>query len=1053
MEKEIKILHKAISLLNCKRLFLTRFLFSLVFLYSTSVFAQNKTIKGVVVDEKQMPVPGATVMLKGNKSGSITNTNGEFLLNVPSGKNQTLVVSFIGMKTQEVNLTGSDNITIVLKESNVVLDDVVVVGYGKQKKESVVGSITQTSSKELERAGGVSSLGAALTGNLPGVVAFSATGMPGAEDPKIVIRSQTSWNNSDPLILVDGIERPMNTVDINSVESVSVLKDASATAIYGVRGANGVILINTKRGSEGKASINVRANMTAKVRSKLPEKYDSYDALSIKDLVIERELNIGSGAGAWASYIPSEMVKKYRYPANAYEADRYPNVDWEKELFKDYAMSYNASVNVSGGTKVVKYFASADYLHEGDLFKTFQNDRGYEPGYGYDRINIRSNLDFNLTSTTKFSTNLFGSNGVRKLPWGAQDGDAGYWISAYRTAPDAMPVKYSTTGMWSYYDPRKTDVPNSVCDLAMSGIEKRTTTQLNTDFILDQKLDMITKGLGARASFTLDNTFKETGRGINDLYNYPQRMWMNPLTGAIVYQYPVDANSQLDFSEGVRWSSQAGSIDQTATYRKQYYSVQLNYARKFGRHDVTALGLFSRDKVATGSEFPHYREDWAFRFTYNFATKYFAEINGAYNGSEKFGSNKRFAFFPSISGGWMVSGEDFMKSFSFIDMLKLRASIGKVGDDNVTGTSRWLYRDQWTYGGNAQLGDIPANTPYTFYRQTSLGNPNVSWETNLKRNFGVDFALLGGDVSGTVDLFSDKRSDILITGTDRAISTYFGVAAPVANLGKVNSHGYEIELKLSHKFANNIRLWSNINMTHAVNEVIERDDPSLLPSYQKRAGFSMGQTKAYIDKGQLQTWDDVYGSTARSTNNSNKTTGDYNIVDFNGDGVIDTYDQAPYQYSSIPQNTYNFSLGFEWKGLSCFVQFYGVNNVTREVTFPSFQSSSDIVYKEGTYWTKGGSGTPLPRWSQAQGSDASGTRYLYDGSYLRLKNAEVAYTFKGNFVKKIGMQSCRLYLNGDNLLLWTKMPDDRESNFNNNSSSTGAYPTVRRFNLGVDLTF
>jgi hypothetical protein len=275
---------------------------------------------------------------------------------------------------------------------------------------------------------------------------------------------------------------------------------------------------------------------------------------------------------------------------------------------------------------------------------------------------------------------------------------------------------------------------------------------------------------------------------------------------------------------------------------------------------------------------------------------------------------------------------------------------------------------------------------------------------------------------------------------------------PMANLGKVSSHGYELELKLNHQFINGIRLWSNLNMTHGVNKVKFRDDPKLKPAYQKSAGHAIGQTMSYINNGYLASWDDLAGSTAWETNNSAKLPGDYSIVDFNGDGVINSDDRAPYQYSSIPQNTYNASLGIEWKGFSCFVQFYGVNNVTREVTFPTFQNSSDVAYIEGSYWTKDGNGDlPYPRWTTNTNDAASGTRYLYDGSYIRLKNAEIAYTFTGRWIEKIGMRSCRVYLNGDNLWLWTKMPDDRESNFSGGSSS-GAYPTSRRFNLGFDIT-
>jgi TonB-linked outer membrane protein, SusC/RagA family len=1051
MKKNIKKIKPEDSVIeNSGNRLSVAFLFLLLVTFSiTSVFGQNvNTVKGVVLNPQNEPIIGATIYLKNNKKVStITDLDGKFSLSVPAGS-QAITVSYLGMKSTEVNIFKKTNVSITLQDNNQNLNEVIVVGYGEQKKASVLGAITQTSGKVLERTGGVSNLGMALAGNLPGVIVTSSTGIPGGEDPQIIIRSQTSWNNSSPLILVDGVERSMSTIDISSVESVSVLKDASATAVYGVKGANGVILITTKRGAEGKANIQIRSNITTKSASKLPQKYDAYDALMLRNTAIERELP--TSAGGWASYTPMDIINKYRNPANSAEWDQYPNVDWEKELFKDHTTSYNTSVNVSGGSKDVKYFAAMDYVHEGDLFKTFQNNRGYNSSFGYDRINVRSNLDFNLSKTTSFSANLFGSNGVQTVPFG-YTGDGTYWASAYRTAPDAMRPVYSD-GTYGWYSPKDADVPNSVYFLAMSGIEKRTTTQLNTDFVLKQQLDMITKGLNFKATLSMDNTFKENGRGINDQYNDAQRKWINPLTGQVSYRQVTDPGTQLDYSDGIRWKNQAGSVDQGATFRKMYYTMQLNYSRKFGQHEVTGMGLFSRDETATGSEFHHYREDWVFRATYNYASKYFAEVNGAYNGSEKFGPNYRFAFFPSLSGGWIVSGEDFMKNLTFIDMLKLRGSWGKIGDDNILGGSRFLYQDSWSYGGNTLFGTIPANTPYTYYRLASLGNPNISWEVSEKKNIALDYSFVHNLISGSIDYFNDYRYNILVAS--RSVPSYFGASAPPANLGEVRSHGLELELKLNHKFSNGIRLWANTSMTHAVNKIMFKDDPQLLPAYQKNAGYAIGQTRSYLNTGVMSSWDDVYGSTARSTNNNNKLPGDYNIIDYNGDGVIDSYDKAPYQYSSNPQNTYNATLGFEWKGFSCFVQFYGVSNVTREVTFPTFtpSGSNAVAYVEGNYWNKNtGGNIPLPRWSTLVGEDAAGTRYLYDGSYLRLKNAEIAYTFTGRGVKMLGLQSCKLYMNGDNLLLWTKMPDDRESNFSG-SSTSGAYPTLKRFNLGVDIT-
>jgi TonB-linked SusC/RagA family outer membrane protein len=818
----------------------------MLFSFVTASAQKGITVRGTVLDSNGETIIGASVTLKGNNSvGTISDIDGNFVLTVPSEKS-VLIVSYVGMKPQEVKVSSRSLIKVTLEDDTKQLEEVVVVGYGQQKKASVVGAITQTSGKILERAGGVSSLGSALTGTLPGVITSASSGIPGAEDPQIIIRTQSSWNNSEPLVLVDGIEREMSSVDISSVESISVLKDASATAVYGVKGANGVILITTKRGKEGKASVQIKANVTAKVASKLPEKYDAYDTFYLMNNSIEREACLNPSG--WGNYTPTAIIDKYRHPANLEEWDRYPNVDWEDVLFKKSAMSYNASVNVSGGTKVVSYFAAADFVSEGDLFKEFDNHRGYNSGFGYNRINVRSNLDFQLTPTTKFSTNLFGSNAVRTVPWNYDDQDASYWSAAYKSSPDAMRPVYSN-GIWGYYAPRNADVPNSAYNLATSGTEKRTTTKITTDFIFAQDLKMITKGLKFKANFSMDYTFKEVGRGINDMYNNAQRMWIDPDTGVAKWEKDPDTGTGLDYPVNkVYWKSQAGNVDVNATYRKLYYSMQLDYARTFGKHEVTALGLFSRLKEAEGGVFPIYREDWVFRFTYNYALRYFFEMNGAYNGSEKFGPDYRFDLFPSFSIGWMLSEEKFIKNnLKFLDMLKFRASWGRVGDDSLVQpwqrfamNNRFLYKDQLSYGGNTLMGDInPANTPYTYYAISKLGNSDISWEMAEKRNFGIDYALFNGLIAGSVDIFNDTRTDILVKGSERAIASYFGQSAPDANLGKVNSHGYELELRLNHTFNNGIRTWLNTSMTHAVNDVKFRDDAPLKPDYQKGAGHAI----------------------------------------------------------------------------------------------------------------------------------------------------------------------------------------------------------------------
>ncbi|WP_255474128.1 SusC/RagA family TonB-linked outer membrane protein [Pontibacter qinzhouensis] len=1015
---------------------------------------QSRTVTGKVIlnDEKQ-GVPGVSVYVKGASAGTATDIDGNFTLEVPSSES-ILAFSYIGYITQEVVVGTQRVINVTLMADSRTLSEVVVVGYGEQKKESVIAAISQTKGEVLERAGGVQSIGAALTGNVPGVVTMASSGMPGEEDPQILIRGSSTWNNASPLILVDGIERPMNSVDISSVESVSVLKDASATAVYGVRGANGVILITTKRGSEGKALIRARVQSTLKSPSRLPGKADAYDTYQVRNRVIENELSLRPES--WANYVPQAVIEKYRNPANAEELERYPNIDWQNELFKDYAMSYNASLNVSGGTKLVKYFTSLDYLQENDLFKVNDNNRGYQGGYGFNRMNVRSNLDFRLTPTTVLKSNLSGSYGVQQRPR-IEVNEYNAWIAAYNNAPDVFYPRYSD-GSWGYYAPIASRAENSMRVMATTGTRITTTARLNTDFTLEQNLDVITKGLKLAGTLAFDNTFVEANRGINDANNATQQKWIDPATGQVYYREAFDTNNRFDFQEPVAWTTTAGAVDNRYSQRRLFYQAQLSYATTIGqKHNITSMGLVNRNEYATGSEVPRVREDWVYRATYNYDGRYMFEYNGAYTGSEKFSKENRFAFFQSGGIGWMISNENFMKDISFLDYLKIRANYGQIGDDNVQG--RWLFMTNWAYAGRAQLGVIGEGgelSPYTWYRETDVGNPDVHWETVTKGNVGIEFEFLKGFVKGSVDYFNDRRKEILLPGGSRAIPSYYGTQAPTANLGEVQNQGFEYELNLNYRFGNGLRLWSNINMTHARNKVIYADDPQLLPDYQKREEKRIGQAFSHVNHSYYNTWDELYASTIHNQNDGQKIPGNYHIIDFDGNGVIDAQDNIPYGFSGNPENTYNTTLGFEWKGFSGFVQFYGVNNVTRQVVFGSFGSQNNVVYDEGSYWSKDNmnADTPLPRWISTPASYYRGNQYMFDGSYIRLKNLELAYTLESKFVKSLGVSNMRIFLNGNNLLLWTKMPDDRESNFAGTGwASQGAYPTVKRYNLGANITF
>lgn len=1028
--------------------------FLLLFIAGTaSVYAD--TVRGTVVDDTGEPLIGATIALKGGSAATASDIDGNYSLQVPDLKTAVLKVSYVGYLPQEIKVNGRSTVDVTLQTNAEQLEEVVVVGYGQQKKASVVGAITQTTGEVLERAAGIHDISAALTGNLPGVVTMQSSGMPGEESAKITIRGASSWNNSDPLVLVDGIERDMNSVDVGSVKSISVLKDASATAVYGVKGANGVILITTKRGEEGRAKIDVSFTATLKSASKLPNKFDSFDALAARNKAVVHEL--GLMPSSWSYMTPYETLLKYRNPANLEEFERYPNVDWQDYLFKDAAMAYNGAVSISGGTRFVKYFAAIDFVHEGDLFRNFDNHRGYETGFGYNRINARSNLDFQLTKTTVFKVNLSGSNGQKRSTW-PNDGsgfnqsnwnDVQVWAGAYNIAPNVFRPVYAD-GSYGYYPAFSSQVTNSADLLANGGAFKTTATRINTDFVLEQNLDFITKGLNFRGMISWDNQFREQGRGVSDLYNGPQYKWIDPATGAVTKKNPTETTSQFDYLPGSKWSTQAGSVSNGNTLRNLNYQLQLNWNREFGVHNVGLTGVWTRQETAIGSMIPMYREDWVFRATYNFADRYFVEYNGAYNGSEKFKKGKRFGFFNSGAIGWRVSQEKFWEGLrDWWEELKIRASYGEIGDDSG---GRYLYMDEWGTGGNTSM-DITGydnRSMYTFYYLSKLGNPDAGWEKVKKFNLGIDYAFLNNMFAGSVEIFKDKRDGILINGNDRAMPSYFGQTPPTANLGKAESKGFEVEVRFSKNINRNMRVWANLSMTHAANKIIDRDDPALKPAYQKQAGYVIGQTHSYLDKGFLNSFDDIYGSPSHDVNDASRLPGDYYIVDFNGDGVVDNKDSVPYGYSGTPQNTYNATIGFEWKGFSCFAQFYGVTNVTREVSLVSFGNHIDNVYNIGDWWS-GETGTGdilIPRWDSTVSGYSNGTQYLYDGSYVRLKNVELAYTFTNGWIKKLGLSYMKLYLNGNNLWVWSRMPDDRESNFSGGSGS-GAYPTMRRFNFGV----
>ncbi|MDD4991828.1 MAG: TonB-dependent receptor [Paludibacter sp.] len=1011
---------------------------------------KTKIVAGIVTDERGEPLIGASVLVVGSEKGTITDVKGQFELEGSLG--DELKVSYVSYNTKVIKLTDLNSQNIILQESNNGLKEIIVVGYGQQKKESVVGAISQTKGDDLTRTGVNTSVGQTLSGLLPGVVTTTVSGMPGDEDPSIRIRGLSSWNSSSPLVLIDGVERSMSDIDVSQVEAISVLKDASATAVFGVKGADGVILITTKRGKMGKAMVSFSSDVTFKSVSRMPDKLDSYDTFNFQNEILEKQNP--ANPNNWGWYIPQQVLNKYRYRKNLTDQYNYPNVNWAQEVVKPFAITQHYGIDITGGTSFAKYFASLSYLKDDDLLQSGLNvGLPYQPKWGFEHYNFRSNIDIDITKSTVFSVNLAGSIRTKN---NFDNAVTHIWSAFYQLSPAAYPIRYED-GTFGY----NINSPNDINPLLIlsggSGLSTTNSTRLTSDFTLKQDLNFVTPGLSAQASLSYDN-----GLFSSSTISYIDLLAKSVSSTGVVNYNPASGGNDMDYFQ-VPGTISPESFSVGSTQRRLYYKGQINYARSFGKHDFTALALMSREQVASGSEFPHYREDWVGRLTYSFSERYFIEGNGAYNGSEKFASNYRFAFFPSIGFGWMLSNEKFLRT-DWLEKLKIRYSIGKVGSDNFS-SARWAYMSGWSHvGGAATFGSyfvdpgIGPGATYPEYRQTVVGNSNLHWEVSQKQNLGLDFSIFKGIFSGSVEIFRDDRSDVFMSADSRSnsVPAYFGAAPVAANLGKVLNQGFEFDIKLQNTWSG-IHVWTRLNFSHAKDLVVYAADPALTPDYQKNAGFQIGQPKVLVEQpGIIKSWDELYGSVAYESN-AQRLPGDVAMIDYNGDGVIDNNDRIAYGYPNRPQDVYNTFWGVDYKGLSCMIQFLGSFNSSQYVNSIYFSTDSKSPYVNSVltdYWTPTNPNAqyPMSRSGISSGGALQTRGILIDASYLRLKNIELSYSLSGKRLKELGISTLKITMSGNNLILWSKLPDDREESIDIWSQSA-LYPTLKRINLRFNLTF
>ena len=1030
------------------------------------LWGQNHSIKGQIVDAKSNePLIGVNITVEGTSNGTISDVDGHFTLTATP--DAVLKISYIGYR--EILLKVADlkkDAIISLEEDSKQLEEVVVVGYGVQKKVTSVGSITQTGGNELMKGGSVNSVSEALQGKLNGVVAINSSGMPGDNEVKMYIRGKSTWDNTDPLVLVDGIERNMNDVDMNEIESISVLKDASATAVYGVRGGNGVILITTKRGTDTAPVINFSANYTFKSPTTSMKLADHVTAMQAYNMAMAND-------ASWDKLIPQSTIDAWSraYAEGNYGAynDVFPYVNWWDELITG-GFTQNYNINIRGGTDYMKYFASAGYQGDGDIYDLKKND-DFDPRHTYKRYNWRSNFDFNFTKSTKLSINIAGSMGYRNK---SIDNDSPFNRILTESTSD-HPIMYSD-GNWGDDEEK-----NPVANMNLGGAKLRKTFQGWYDASLEQKLDFITKGLKVAAkvsysSSSTTNTDVYRGGGSADqalksivryhrVYDYA-----NPVVntdGTITY--PMIEDKRLPTSESVPLPPGVTMWDGLDAYtRRFYYEFSVAYNRSFNDHNVSALALVNRkiyDERYTENNtqymrFPNYNEDWVGRVTYNWKERYLTEMNISYTGSEKFARGERFGLFPSFSLGWRLSEEPFIKKSigKVLTNAKFRYSWGKVGSD--AGAKRWNYIQQFTSDGNITLGtDASGQIWGPLYHEGDVANLNSTWEKSTKQNLGIEIGLWN-KLDITLDLFDEKRKDILMEPQTTSFIT--GAKFNALNIGSTKNHGFELELHYNDKIGSDFRYHVGFTLASSENRVVFRDDPVNGPDHLKEAGKPIGHQNRYLAVGNYETIDDVFNNAQTGSINSvapgQVVPGDFIYIDFDSNGILNGQDKVAVDELNYPLHTYGLNLGFDWKGLSFSAMFYaptGVYKLVNSVYSASFKSgkinAQPDVMNAWTPETANTSGVRAPALHLTNDGAFNGTESTYryqNFSYLRLKTMELGYNLPKKWLKTVGLKSLQVYVTENNLLTWWG-GDDRIDP----EGEQAKYPILRSFTSGVRVSF
>ena len=1006
--------------------------------------AQSQAVKGSVLDETDVPVAGAFVTVKGETRGVMTDGAGRFEITVKPS--DVLIVSFLGYEDEEVPVRDQKELLIKLVPQANQLEEVVMVAYGAQKKASVIGSITSVDAEVLKAPIGQLSTG--LAGKLAGVVAVQHTGEPGSSAEFWIRGVNTFGANAYPLILVDGVERSMDLVDTEDIASFSILKDATATALYGVRGANGIVLITTKRGSESKPKVSVKLETGITSPTQLPQMASAEQFIDYLNTMQPGMIDDYSRS----MYLASDEVRAQLVDENGTlpirNSDLYPNVDWMSTLFKNVAVNRKANIAVVGGTKNVRYYAGGSYYFEDGIFNVAQNDR-YNAQMNYRRFNFRTNVDINITKSTVLGMDL-STQFTKKNKPGSDISEI--YNYALQISPIGFPVVFSDGTLSNPENGRNPyNLINNMGYAVASTQNAQTTVSLTQDFS-----EFLLEGLTAKLQVSWDAKSNTSYTNVI----LPRIYFLRKNKESGEYEYALQGNSGTGYIN----TSSSGVSGQTILN----VEASANYEHSFASaHRVSAMFLWylrERTNINPGSywnTFPYKSLGIAGRATYSYRDRYFAEFNFGYNGSENFSPGHRFGFFPSAAIGWMVSNEKWWDSIkTWVSLLKFKASIGKVGNDQIGGNRRFGYNSTMDTSGIAGFywgltGPIGTSGVTT----GDIGNPGIVWEEALKRNVGMELNLWQDHFKFQLDYFNDYRSGIFIER--QSLPSAVGMRkTQYTNIGEMQNSGFDLSTQFDYTFPSGLNLSARGNYTFNRNKRVYDDKPSQVWEYQNTAGFANGQQRGLVAEGLFMSQEEIdawptqtFGAVAP---------GDIKYRDINGDGQVDAYDVVPIGYTSVPEINYGFGLSLSWKGIDASVFFSGMSHVTRIIGgYNLYGGAASNVKVQGQIFAdvaeKSWSVNPspdaeYPRFSTETPANnlRASTFWQKDMSFLRLKNAELGYTLPKNWTKKAGISTVRIYLQGVNLLTFSKFKlwdPELESTYGN------VYPLTRNVSLGINLNF